>query len=57
MSNTPADRVRYRSVGAGMEGEGPAHAMLILAFCATARSLDEVVGAFGPGAEGGVKAP
>ena len=49
MDLTPDGRVRYRSVGAGLEGIGPADAILILSFCAEPRTRDEVAARFGPG--------
>jgi len=47
MTFSPDGRICYRSVGAGIEGTGPAEAALVLAFCSEPRSRAELVQRFG----------
>ena len=49
MDFTEDGRVRYRSVGAGTEGIGPAHAALVLSFCSGPTTREEVAAHFGDG--------
>lgn len=49
MDFTPEGRIRYRSVGTGVEGVGPVDAVHILSFCTQPRTRQEVAARFGEG--------